>query len=88
MPKTPESGGIPLPPSWPPFTRDTWDERARCLLESLSRMGREMEDYAAVPPAVNASKRSLDAALGRREESSIGLAKLRKKKEEEEEAAG
>lgn len=50
MPKTPESGGIPLPYSWPPFTRDIWDERAESLLESLGRMGHELEGYVVVPP--------------------------------------
>ena len=49
MPKTPESGGIPLPPSWPPFTRDIWDDRAEGLLESLGRMGHELEGYVCVP---------------------------------------
>src|SRR5210317_1079874 len=49
MPKTPESGGIPLPPSWPPFTRDIWDVRAEGLLESLGRMGHELEGYVCVP---------------------------------------
>eukprot|EP00984_Skeletonema_dohrnii_P015091 scaffold6458_cov107-Skeletonema_dohrnii-CCMP3373.AAC.1 len=52
MPKTPESGGIPLPYSWPPFTRDVWDDRAESLLESLGRMGHELEGYIVVP-AVN-----------------------------------
>jgi len=49
MPKTPESGGIPLPFSWPPFTRDIWDDRAESLLESLGRMGHELEGYIVVP---------------------------------------
>eukprot|EP00577_Skeletonema_sp_RCC1716_P003644 CAMPEP_0113431370 /NCGR_PEP_ID=MMETSP0013_2-20120614/33549_1 /TAXON_ID=2843 ORGANISM="Skeletonema costatum, Strain 1716" /NCGR_SAMPLE_ID=MMETSP0013_2 /ASSEMBLY_ACC=CAM_ASM_000158 /LENGTH=1481 /DNA_ID=CAMNT_0000320359 /DNA_START=19 /DNA_END=4464 /DNA_ORIENTATION=+ /assembly_acc=CAM_ASM_000158 len=52
MPKTPESGGIPLPYSWPPFNRDVWDDRAESLLESLGRMGHELEGYIVVP-AVN-----------------------------------
>ena len=50
MPKTPESGGIPLPYSWPPFTRDKWEERSESLLESLGRMGHELEGYVVVPP--------------------------------------
>eukprot|EP00578_Thalassiosira_sp_NH16_P031568 CAMPEP_0181079874 /NCGR_PEP_ID=MMETSP1071-20121207/2261_1 /TAXON_ID=35127 /ORGANISM="Thalassiosira sp., Strain NH16" /LENGTH=162 /DNA_ID=CAMNT_0023161303 /DNA_START=217 /DNA_END=701 /DNA_ORIENTATION=+ len=62
-----------------------WDDRARCLLESLSRMGHEDEDYASVPMATSMRKDALERARARREESSIGLAKLRKKEEEEEE---
>ncbi|KAL3801016.1 hypothetical protein HJC23_002309 [Cyclotella cryptica] len=46
MPKTPESGGIPLPQTWPPFTRSTWDARAQSLITSLGRMGHENEGYA------------------------------------------
>jgi len=71
MPKTPESGGIPLPASWPPFNRDMWDDRAHCLLESLSRMGHEDEDYASVPAAINMCKGSLARAAKGRQESSI-----------------
>ena len=96
MPKTPESGGIPLPASWPPFNRDMWDDRAHCLLESLSRMGHEDEDYASVPAAINMSKGSLARAAKGRQESSIAkqatkeganedAAKVRPDDEEEEE---
>lgn len=54
------------------------------LLESLSRMGHEDEDYAAVPAAVNLSKDALAKAQEGREESSIGLAKIKKKEEDKE----
>ena len=79
MPKTPESGGIPLPYSWPPFNRADWDNRAYALLASLSRMGHEDEDYASVPAAINLSKKALAKAASQREESSLGLAKIRNK---------
>ena len=75
MPRTPDAGGIPLPPSWPPFNRDCWHDRARCLIDSLSRHGHEGEDYASVPPALNLTKGALEKAAAGREESSIGLAK-------------
>ena len=75
MPRTPDAGGIPLPPSWPPFNRDCWHDRARCLIDSLSRHGHEGEDYASVPPALNLTKGALAKAAAGREESSIGLAK-------------
>ncbi|KAL3777497.1 hypothetical protein ACHAW5_000563 [Stephanodiscus triporus] len=52
-----------------------WDARAHCLLESLSRMGHEDEDYASVPAAINMSKGSLARAAKGRRESSIGIAK-------------
>ena len=79
MPKTPESGGIPLPYSWPPFNRADWDNRAYALLASLSRMGHEDEDYASVPAAINLSKKALAKAASQREESSLGLAKIKNK---------
>jgi hypothetical protein len=52
MPKTPESGGIPLPHTWPPFTRSTWDARVASLLSSLGRMGHENEGYVETKPVL------------------------------------
>lgn len=51
-------------------------------------MGRESEDYAMVPPALNLSKGALDKALRGRVESSIGLAKARKQREKEADGSG
>ena len=49
-----------MPPTWPPFTRSTWDDRARSFLDSLSRMGREDDLYASVPMALNGSEGELE----------------------------
>lgn len=61
MPKTPESGGIPLPHSWPPFTRSTWDARVASLLSSLGRMGHENEAYKEVKPVLFLTEELLKA---------------------------
>ncbi|KAL7469516.1 hypothetical protein ACHAXS_009779 [Conticribra weissflogii] len=61
-PAPPSGGGIPLPPTWPPFTRDTWDERAHSLLESLSRMG--YPDYSIHPPLFSKGMLRLRSTAG------------------------
>ncbi|EJK47353.1 hypothetical protein THAOC_33929, partial [Thalassiosira oceanica] len=66
--------GIKMPPTWPPFTRSTWDDRARSFLESLSRMGREDELYPSVPMALNGSEGELRRVRGLAVPSSLAAA--------------